>query len=278
MTDGMVDDGMVKMTGRLLTGTAAALALTLCLGACAGTASGSSGAGSEGAGLVEGREDGEVATAGQEVDPNSEVSPDDWDDGDWRIFSRTTSTISSSQRESWDEATKEGESAACDPVLVVATQVDEQTAYAFLARGVDEPTWQVVVVTVDGDDQAAISSMMELDLSQPRFAPEDEEGELPDGWKLTDSDVDNLVLEPSGAQSAFSAAYAGYEKTRLNPVATLGYRFVKGTDYQLLCVGKPNTGDGAERLYLVSIHAEPGGEAHFVRVAPLDLPAYVRGW
>ncbi len=262
------------------------LASALFLAACGGqgsSSSASSSTGSEATSQAAVASSDTTSSASSEV--TSEVAGASSDAqaskvvGGWTVFDGTTSALNDDIRAAWDKAMEGLTGVGYEPIRLLASQVVSGSNYAILARGTTvtaEPStdWYVVVLYVDLQGNASISSINRIDLSDVKVADTSvPAGDIVGGWKVVDPD--NSILEPEEAQKAFNKATEAYVGVSLSPLATLATQVVSGTNYLVLCTGMPTTENPTSQLYLAEIYADLQGGAQVTNVSTFDLLSYI---
>lgn len=193
------------------------------------------------------------------------------------------SALIDGQQAVFDRATEGYVGVDLMPVCVLGTQVVAGTNYAYLCLGTSaaedpEAGWYVVVVYEDLAGTCEVSSVEEVDVSEPALASDEaseEPGAVVGGWAVSPQLTDETIAIPEEAASAFAAGGEGYVGLDLSPLALLATQVVAGTDYRILCVGAPTVSGAEPRLYVVDVHEDLEGRAGFTDVATFDLLAYV---
>ena len=195
-----------------------------------------------------------------------------------------TSALSSEEQAVFDHALEEYDGMDLQPVCVLATQVVAGTNYAFLCQGAPvtadpKPGWYVVVVYEDLEGACKVSSVEQIDVSEPAIVAEDENsdeaGAVVGGWAVAPQVTDDAITIPEKAAAAFALAGETLTGMDLSPLALLATQVVAGTNYRILCVGAPSVPDAETRLCVVDVYEDLEGKAEYTDVSTFDLLAYV---
>ena len=191
-----------------------------------------------------------------------------------------TSALTTDQQAVFDKAIEEYVGMDLLPVCVLGTQVVAGTNYAYLCLGTPvvpdaESGWYVAVVYENLEGACEITSVEQIDVSEPATADASVPEGLTGGWAVPQLASDDTIIIPEEAASAFAKACENYEGMAFNPVALLATQVVAGTNYRLLCVGEPTVPDANPQLNVVDIYEDLEGGAEISNVSALDLLAYV---
>lgn len=208
---------------------------------------------------------GSTVTAIYAPDPPDPPTPEPVS-GAWEAYTGEKSKVSSDEKTVFSNA---GADSAV-PVAVVASQMVEGANYAFL--GYDGSTWAIFNITVDPDGIATLQSKDAIDITNVSTT-DASTNEYAGQWAASDAEAGKMSSKE--AQNAFNTAADGWSGVSLTPIACLGTQIVDGTNYKILCAGSEVTPDAETQLYVVTVAADPSGDASFSDVSEFDLLAYI---
>lgn len=224
-----------------------------------------------------------------EADDGTDVSAKDSEataaTGGWETNSDVPmSALSDEEQAVFDRALEGYSGMELQPVCVLATQVVAGVNYAFLCQGSSttadsEPGWYVVVVYENLEGACEVSSVKQIDVSEPAVVADDEisdeAGAVVGGWTVAPQVTDDTIAIPEEAATAFALASEDYVGIDLSPLALLATQVVAGTNYRVLCVGAPVVPNAETRLFLVNVYENLKGKAEYSNVSTFDLLSYV---
>lgn len=201
--------------------------------------------------------------------------------GGWEVNTDApTGGLTDEQQAVIDRATENYADMELLPVCVLGTQVVSGTNYAFLCLGTPAVTdaktgWYVAVVYEDLGGSCEVSSVNEINASDPATADASVPEGLTGGWAVAQSVAGDAIDIPEEAASAFTKASESYTDGSLSTLALLATQVVAGTNYRLLCVGEPTAPEAESQLYVVDVYEDLEGAAEISDVEAFDLLAYV---
>lgn len=196
--------------------------------------------------------------------------------GGWQVSEDAApSLLTPEQAEVYQKAMEDHTHADNEPVSVIGQQVVAGMNYAYLCKASAvksdvQPMWNILVVYAALDGSATFTSASPLELGAVRTlesaAPEEAVG----AWEAPEPTV--AAALPAEVQGALDAQ-TSYE---LVPQALLGSQVVAGTNYQVLCIGRPTADENARyRVYDATVYVDLEGKAEVTSLAALDIISYV---
>ena len=201
--------------------------------------------------------------------------------GGWEVNADVPmSAVTAEQQAVFDKASEGYAGMDLLPVCVLGTQVVAGTNYAFLCLGTPataepEAGWYVAVAYEDLEGTCEMSSVEQIDASEPATADASAPEGLTGGWAVVPKLTNDTVAIPEEAASAFAAGGEGYTGMDLSPLALLATQVVAGTNYRILCVGAPTAPDAESELCVVDVFEDLEGRAEYSDLRTFDLLAYV---
>lgn len=201
--------------------------------------------------------------------------------GGWEANADVPANVLTTEQQAvFDKALEEYVGMDLLPVCVLATQVVAGTNYAYLCLGTPvvpdaESGWYVAVAYEDLEGACEISSVEQIDVSEPATADSSVPEGLTGGWAVPQLAFEDATTIPEEAALAFDKALENYDGMTFNPVALLATQVVAGTNYRLLCLGAPTVPDANPQLNVVDVYEDLEGGAEISEVSTLDLLAYV---
>ena len=197
--------------------------------------------------------------------------------GGWTANTQAVPAVSKREAKMFSETTGMPDGVEYEPIAVLGEQVVQGTNYAFLCKATpttpDAKTgWAIVTIWEHLASGSEVISTADIDVSDIWVATgESAPGQL-GAWNISDPGVSELL--PAEAAEAFEKGLQSYEGVELHPIATLASQVVAGTNYQVLCAGKPATSGSDTDLYLVTVYADLEGGAEFTDVEIFNLTGY----
>lgn len=196
----------------------------------------------------------------------------------WLTSTQAPSLVSDESRTVFESATQDWTGSTLNPIAEVATQVVAGTNHMYLctstpAESNAEPTWTMIVVYEDLNEDARITSVEELNLNDPATLNDQEDApqNLAGGWSVAEPSSNPLTGD---VEAAFAKAAESYVTVDLAPIALLGTQEGTGTGYLVLCAGTTTNGTGPQ-LYLAQVATTANNEAQMSSVELLNLLSYV---
>ena len=159
-----------------------------------------------------------------------------------------------------------------EPVAVLAKQVVAGTNYMILAK--DSKEYKMVVLYKDLEGKASITNVSTFDYTKyinQNYANSAQA--LVGGWTV-ESTGRLGMLEDSNIQAAFDNATSAFAGMTYSPITVLGKQVVSGTNYAVLCFGKPSYDGMPEGVYLLTLYVKLDGTSEVTSQAYVDITKY----
>ena len=169
----------------------------------------------------------------------------------------------------FDEAAKAYKDEKLERVALLAEQVVAGKNYMFLAK--TEKAYKIVIVYHDLEGKSTITNVNDFKLNN--YVSKDianTEEMLAGGWNV-EIPGKPIMLEEND-QAAFDGALNNVEGTKYYPIATIATQVVAGTNYAILCYGRPS--EGKEGIYLLTIYKDIADNLVLTSSAYVDLKEY----
>ena len=205
-------------------------------------------------------------------DPTDESS--DIIGGYWKFSDLSAENVTEEEQTVFDKAMESFDGVDYEPKDVIATQTVSGTNYAFLCIDTvvypgAEPHWSIVTVYEDLQENAEVTNIVNIDISDIKTLENISEKNMGGSWKSVSKE--GAVPLPE----AVKAALDRNDGVSLSSIAVLGTQVVAGTNYRLLVYGNLITAEPRTDLYVVDVYENLDGEAEITSIAPFDLLAYV---
>ena len=157
------------------------------------------------------------------------------------------------------------------PVLLLGTQVVSGTNYMYLC--ISEEGFKTIVIYEDLQGNCSVTKTSDFDVSKyAHNSITNEAKELSGGWTIntdmTGSKIDSEVLD------VFNDATKTITGVTYTPLIVLADQIVSGTNYAVLCIGKPSTTGNDTYIDVLTIYKNLDGESSLVSIANVDLAEY----
>jgi len=188
--------------------------------------------------------------------------------GGWENIVNNKSLINDSELELFNNAKKDSK---LEAVALLAKQVVSGTNYMFLAK--DGSKYKIVIVYNDLEGKSSITKVSDFDYTKyTNKNIEDNSEELVGGWNVDYVIGEGLI--DRDVQSIFENATATLTGMTYSPIALLGKQVVSGTNYAILCFGKPSYDGMKASVFVVTIYKDLEENLQILSQAYVNLGEY----
>ena len=201
------------------------------------------------------------------------TTPDEPIDGGWGIVLADKEVgIEEDVLKVFNTATSNYKDMKLEAVALLGEQVVAGTNYMFLAK--TDKAYKVVVVYKDLQGNASVSSVKDFDFTKYVSKNIDNPNEQLSGGWYTNAPGKLGMLSDEKVQSSFDKATETLTGMTFSPITVVGKQIVAGTNYAILCYGKPSTANPVEAVYLMTIYADLEGNCSMTSSAYIDLAEF----
>ena len=193
--------------------------------------------------------------------------------GGWEtVLSNRVNDLSEEDIYNFNNAIKDYSKEKLEVVALLGKQVVAGTNYMFLAK--TDNKYKIVIVYTDLEGISKVSKVSDFDYS--KYVNKDLNGNnemLSGGWYTESSNID-YKLEDEKIENIFESATSELTGVEYKPLLVIGKQIVSGTNYAILCYGKPIVPNATTGIYLMTIYNDLNGNSEILGISYINLAEY----
>ena len=199
--------------------------------------------------------------------------------GSWEtVFIENETYIDQEAKEAFENAKKDYTSLELDAIALLAKQVVSGQNYMFLAKGYEKEDeqnakYKIVIVYKNLENKSTITKVNNFDYTKYVNENIENNKENLDGGWYVQSPGKPIMLDQK-TQAAFDNATSTLTGTTYSPITILGKQLVSGTNYAILCYGKPSYENKNEAIYLLTLYEDLNKTQEIISQAYINLDNY----
>jgi len=200
--------------------------------------------------------------------------------GGWKtILTDSKVNLDDETTKIFNSAKKNYKKMELEPISLLAEQVVAGKNYMFLTVGYksenpDNKKYKIVIVYNDLEGKSSITSVEDFNFTKFTHKNINNISEnLSGGWTVSSPGKLNMLSDEE-VQQIFEEENDKLEDISYNPIAIVGSQVVSGTNYAVLCFGKPADQEKPEGVYLITLYDGISKEHEIVSQAYIDLSKY----
>lgn len=193
--------------------------------------------------------------------------------GGWEtILSNRVNDLSEEDIYNFNNAIKDYSKEKLEVVALLGKQVVAGTNYMFLAK--TDNKYKIVIVYTDLEGISKVSKVSDFDYS--KYVNKDLNGNnemLSGGWYTESSNIE-YKLEDEKIEKMYESATSELTGVEYKPLLVVGKQIVSGTNYAILCYGKPIVPNATTGIYLMTIYNDLNGNSEILGISYINLAEY----
>lgn len=193
--------------------------------------------------------------------------------GGWEtVLSNRVNDLSEEDIYNFNNAIKDYSKEKLEVVALLGKQVVAGTNYMFLAK--TDNKYKIVIVYTDLEGISKVSKVSDFDYS--KYVNKDLNGNnemLSGGWYTESSNID-YKLEDEKIEKMYESATSELTGVEYKPLLVIGKQIVSGTNYAILCYGKPIVPNATTDIYLMTIYNDLNNNSEILGISHINLADY----
>ena len=193
--------------------------------------------------------------------------------GGWEtVLSNRVNDLSEEDIYNFNNAIKDYSKEKLEVVALLGKQVVAGTNYMFLAK--TDNKYKVVIVYTDLEGISKVNKVSDFDYS--KFVNKDLNSNnemLSGGWYTESSNIE-YKLEDEKIEKMYESATSELTGVEYKPLLVIGKQIVSGTNYAILCYGKPIVPNATTDIYLMTIYNDLNGNSEILGISYINLAEY----
>lgn len=193
--------------------------------------------------------------------------------GGWEtVLSNRVNDLSEEDIYNFNNAIKDYSKEKLEVVALLGKQVVAGTNYMFLAK--TDNKYKIVIVYTDLEGISKVSKVSDFDYSKYVDKDLNSNNEmLSGGWYTESSNID-YKLEDEKIEKMYESATKELTGVEYKPLLVVGKQIVSGTNYAILCYGKPIVPNATTGIYLMTIYNDLNGNSEILGISHINLADY----
>lgn len=193
--------------------------------------------------------------------------------GGWQtVLSNRVNDLSEEDIYNFNNAIKDYSKEKLEVVALLGKQVVAGTNYMFLAK--TDNKYKIVIVYTDLEGISKVSKVSDFDYSKYVDKDLNSNNEmLSGGWYTESSNID-YKLEDEKIEKIYESATSELTGVEYKPLLVIGKQIVSGTNYAILCYGKPIVPNAKTDIYLMTIYNDLNGNSEILGISYINLAEY----
>ena len=193
--------------------------------------------------------------------------------GGWEtVLSNRVNDLSEEDIYNFNNAIKDYSKEKLEVVALLGKQVVAGTNYMFLAK--TDNKYKIVIVYTDLEGISKVSKVSDFDYSKYVNKDLNSKNEmLSGGWYTESSNID-YKLEDEKIEKMYESATSELTGVEYKPLLVIGKQIVSGTNYAILCYGKPIVPNATTDIYLMTIYNDLNGNSEILGISYINLADY----
>ena len=193
--------------------------------------------------------------------------------GGWEtVLSNRVNDLSEEDIYNFNNAIKDYSKEKLEVVALLGKQVVAGTNYMFLAK--TDTKYKIVIVYTDLEGISKVSKVSDFDYS--KYVNKDLNGNnemLSGGWYTESSNIE-YKLEDEKIEKMYESATSELTGVEYKPLLVIGKQIVSGTNYAILCYGKPIVPNATTDIYLMTIYNDLNNNSEILGISHINLADY----
>ena len=193
--------------------------------------------------------------------------------GGWEtVLSNRVNDLSEEDIYNFNNAIKDYSKEKLEVVALLGKQVVAGTNYMFLAK--TDTKYKIVIVYTDLEGISKVSKVSDFDYSKYVNKDLNSKNEmLSGGWYTESSNID-YKLEDEKIEKMYESATKELTGVEYKPLLVIGKQIVSGTNYAILCYGKPIVPNATTDIYLMTIYNDLNNNSEILGISHINLADY----
>ena len=193
--------------------------------------------------------------------------------GGWEtVLSNRVNDLSEEDIYNFNNAIKDYSKEKLEVVALLGKQVVAGTNYMFLAK--TDNKYKIVIVYTDLEGISKVSKVSDFDYSKYVNKDLNSKNEmLSGGWYTESSNID-YKLEDEKIEKMYESATSELTGVEYKPLLVIGKQIVSGTNYAILCYGKPIVPNATTDIYLMTIYNDLNNNSEILGISYINLAEY----
>ena len=193
--------------------------------------------------------------------------------GGWEtVLSNRVNDLSEEDIYNFNNAIKDYSKEKLEVVALLGKQVVAGTNYMFLAK--TDNKYKIVIVYTDLEGISKVSKVSDFDYSKYVDKDLNSNNEMLSGGWYTESSNIEYKLEDEKIEKMYESATSELTGVEYKPLLVIGKQIVSGTNYAILCYGKPIVPNATTDIYLMTIYNDLNNNSEILGISHINLADY----
>ena len=193
--------------------------------------------------------------------------------GGWEtVLSNRVNDLSEEDIYNFNNAIKDYSKEKLEVVALLGKQVVAGTNYMFLAK--TDTKYKIVIVYTDLEGISKVSKVSDFDYSKYVNKDLNSKNEMLSGGWYTESSNIEYKLEDEKIEKMYESATSELTGVEYKPLLVIGKQIVSGTNYAILCYGKPIVPNATTDIYLMTIYNDLNNNSEILGISYINLAEY----
>ena len=193
--------------------------------------------------------------------------------GGWQtVLSNRVNDLSEEDIYNFNNAIKDYSKEKLEVVALLGKQVVAGTNYMFLAK--TDNKYKIVIVYTDLEGISKVSKVSDFDYSKYVNKDLNSKNEMLSGGWYTESSNIEYKLEDEKIEKMYESATKEITGVEFKPLLVIGKQIVSGTNYAILCYGKPIVPNATTDIYLMTIYNDLNNNSEILGISHINLADY----
>ena len=193
--------------------------------------------------------------------------------GGWEtVLSNRVNDLSEEDIYNFNNAIKDYSKEKLEVVALLGKQVVAGTNYIFLAK--TDTKYKIVIVYTDLEGISKVSKVSDFDYSKYVNKDLNSKNEMLSGGWYTESSNIEYKLEDEKIEKMYESATSELTGVEYKPLLVIGKQIVSGTNYAILCYGKPIVPNATTDIYLMTIYNDLNNNSEILGISHINLADY----
>ena len=193
--------------------------------------------------------------------------------GGWEtVLSNRVNDLSEEDIYNFNNAIKDYSKEKLEVVALLGKQVVAGTNYMFLAK--TDNKYKIVIVYTDLEGISKVSKVSDFDYSKYVDKDLNSNNEMLSGGWYTESSNIEYKLEDEKIEKMYESATSELTGVEYKPLLVVGKQIVSGTNYAILCYGKPIVPNATTDIYIMTIYNDLNNNSEILGISYINLAEY----
>ena len=193
--------------------------------------------------------------------------------GGWEtVLSNRVNDLSEEDIYNFNNAIKDYSKEKLEAVALLGKQVVAGTNYMFLAK--TDNKYKIVIVYTDLEGISKVSKVSDFDYSKYVDKDLNSNNEMLSGGWYTESSNIEYKLEDEKIEKMYESATSELTGVEYKPLLVIGKQIVSGTNYAILCYGKPIVPNATTDIYIMTIYNDLNNNSEILGISYINLAEY----